>query len=66
MKECLKDRERNNILDIMKSSEDFDNDLFELAIKLFRWYDLETKLVFLEFYRQLIEDIALSHNIEDF
>ena len=51
----------------MKSPE-FDSDLFALTIKLFKWYDLETKLVFLEFYRQLIEEGSSLHhnNIEDY
>jgi hypothetical protein len=65
LKECLKDRTKNNILDIMKS-RDFDRDIFGLTIKLFKWYDLDTKLVFLEFYRQVIEEGCLGHNISDF
>lgn len=35
-----------------------------MAVKLFYWYDYDTKLCFLEFYRHLIESI--EHNIEDF
>jgi hypothetical protein len=35
-------------------SKDFDKDIFGLTIRLFKWYDLETKLVFLDFYRQVI------------
>ncbi len=53
LKECLKDRKTNNMLEVMRSKE-FDKDIFGLAIRLFKWYDLETKLVFLDFYRQVI------------
>ena len=38
LKECLKDRVKNNMLDIMKSKE-FDRDIFGLTIKLFKWCD---------------------------
>ena len=62
MKECLKDSEHTNFLEIMASRE-FDRDIFALSIRMFKWYDIETKLVFLDFYRQLIEE---DHNIEDF
>lgn len=67
LKECLLDREHNNILEIMKSPE-FDVDYFGLTIKLFRWYDTETKLILLEFYRQLIEEGSSfqGNNIEDY
>ncbi len=41
------------MLEVMRSKE-FDKDIFGLAIRLFKWYDLETKLVFLDFYRQVI------------
>ena len=53
LKECLKDKQKNNMLEVMRSKE-FDKDIFGLAIRLFKWYDLETKLVFLDFYRQVI------------
>ena len=65
LKECLKDHSKFNMLEIM-SSREFDRDIFALVIRLFRWYDLETKLVFLDFYRQLIEESCHGHNIEDF
>jgi hypothetical protein len=47
-------------------TREFDRDIFGLSIRLFKWYDIETKLVFLEFYRQIIEESCLDHNIEDF
>jgi hypothetical protein len=53
LKECLKDRKNNNMLEVMRSKE-FDKDIFGLTIRLFKWFDLETKLVFLDFYRQVI------------
>ena len=53
------------MLEVM-ASRDFDRDIFALAIRLFKWYSLETKLVFLDFYRQLIEESCHGHNIEDF
>jgi|LauGreDrversion4_2_1035121.scaffolds.fasta_scaffold974392_2 hypothetical protein len=65
LKECLKDRKNNNILEVMRSKE-FDKDIFGLTIRLFKWYDFETKLVFLDFYRQVIQEGALDHNIGDF
>jgi hypothetical protein len=65
LKECLKDRTKNNMLEIMKS-KDFDRDIFGLTIKMFKWFNLETKLMFLEFYRQVIEEGCLGHNISDF
>jgi len=45
------------------ASREFDRDIFALSIRMFKWYDIETKLVFLDFYRQLIEE---DHNIEDY
>lgn len=47
-------------------SKEFDKDIFGLTIRLFKWYDLETKLVFLDFYRQVIQEGCLDHNIGDF
>jgi hypothetical protein len=47
-------------------SSDFDSELFSLTIKLFKRYDLETKLVLLDFYRQLIEEGNLLTTIESF
>lgn len=46
--------------------KDFDHDLFKLAIRLFKWYDTSTKMLILEFYRDLIEEWSLNSNIEDF
>lgn len=60
----MKDRTNNNVLEIIQSAE-FEADLFGLTIKLYKWYDFSTKLVFLEFFRQLIEE-GCAHNIEDF
>jgi hypothetical protein len=53
------------MLEIMKS-KDFDRYIFGLTIKMFKWFNLETKLMFLEFYRQVIEEGCLGHNISDF
>ena len=61
----MKDKSRLNMLEVM-ASRDFDRDIFALAIRLFKWYSLETKLVFLDFYRQLIEESCNGHIIEDF
>jgi hypothetical protein len=47
------------------NSDAFDHELFGLTIKLFKWYDLETKKIFLDFYRQLIEDQIQCFNIEE-
>jgi hypothetical protein len=66
LKECLKDQRNNNLLEWMQSTSEFDPDIFSIAIKLFRWFDIETKFLFLEFYRQLIEEGTNDHNIEDF
>jgi len=46
----MKDRINNNVLEIIQSAE-FEADLFGLTIKLYKWYDFSTKLVFLEFFR---------------
>ena len=63
LRDCMLDRSQNNFLEIMNSPE-FDSDLFGLTIKLFKWYEVDTKLVILDFYRQLIEET--NHNIDDF
>lgn len=33
---------------------------------MFKWYDIQTKLVLLEFYRDLIEEGSLTSSIEDY
>ena len=45
--------------------ECFDHDLFKLALRMFHWFDKDTKLCFLEFYRQALECTS-DHNIEEF
>ncbi len=47
------------------SSPEFDSDLFCITIKLFKWYNLETKLLFLSFFKVLIEEADLN-NQDDF
>ena len=44
---------------------DFDHDLFGITIKLFRWYDSDTKKSYLEYFKHLIEEQCMSHNIEE-
>lgn len=62
--ECVRDRSNNNILKAM-SSADFDSDLFCLTIKLFKWYNVDTKLLLLSFFKVLIEEADLN-NPDDF
>ena len=47
LKELIKEERVSEIM----ASQEFDNDLFSMTIKLFNHFDSDTKLGFLEFYR---------------
>lgn len=40
-----------NCLQIINQHEKFDKDLFDHTLKLFPWYDLQTKLVLIDFFK---------------
>ena len=44
-----------NCLQILNQQERFDSDLFDQALKLFPWYDFDTKLLLLDFIKQMLD-----------
>lgn len=56
---CVSDRAQNPVLETM-CHQAFDTDLFNIAINLFRWYDSDSKLLLLKFFRTLIEEPDFS------
>jgi len=57
--QCVSDRAQNPVLETM-CHQTFDADLFSIAINLFRWYDSDSKLLLLKFFRALIEEPDFS------
>lgn len=54
----------NNCLNIL-NSEVFDHDLFRLTNKLFHWFDFDTKLLFLDFFKQLTDKKEGQENLNN-
>ncbi len=48
----------------MNDTEKFDKELFDQMLKLFPWYDLDTQLVFIDFFRNLMEKKEIRANSE--